>query len=86
MSPLFCSTDIPYEAIGSHMQRHVDHYNLNTNPRRLLVGGMKGKQLLIATPLLRCYLNHGMVVTKIYQYIKWSNVRKNVVSRTLRRR
>ena len=75
MSPLFCSTDIPYEAMGSHMQRHVDHYNLSTNPRRLLVGGMKGKQLLIATPLLRWYLNHGMVVTKIYQVVEFQKER-----------
>ena len=32
---------------------------------------MKGKQMLIATSLLKWYLKHGMVVTKIYQVVKF---------------
>ena len=71
MSPLFCTNDIPFEAIGHHMQEHVKAYYLPWATRRLLVRGMKGKQMLIATPLLRWYLKHGMVVTKIYQVVEF---------------
>jgi hypothetical protein len=75
MSPLFCTTDIPYEVIGKHMQDHVEKYNLSKHSRRLLVGGMKGRDLLIATPLLQWYLNHGMVVTKIHQVVEFQQQR-----------
>ncbi|KAJ8306861.1 hypothetical protein KUTeg_014945 [Tegillarca granosa] len=71
MCPLFCNTEVPYEMIGKHMQTHVQTHKLSTGPRKLLVAGMKGRQMLIATPLLRWYLKHGMVITKIYQVIEF---------------
>ena len=71
MSPLFCTTDVPLEVIGSHMQEHVDRFGLSQKPRRLLVGGMKAKQILLATPLLKWYLDHGLEVTKVYQVIEF---------------
>ena len=71
MSPLFCTTEIPFDAIGEHMQAHIWEYHLSDSPRRLLVGGMKARQILLATPLLQWYLNHGLVVTKIYQVIEF---------------
>ena len=37
-------------------------------PRRSLIGSMFGKQLL-ATPLLKWYLQHGLQVTRVYQVI-----------------
>ncbi|XP_053391895.1 uncharacterized protein LOC128554634 [Mercenaria mercenaria] len=75
MSPLFCTTDIPFDAIGDHMQAHIREYQLSEQPRRLLVGGMKAKQLLIATPLLQWYIRHGMVVTKVYQVVEYQQQR-----------
>lgn len=54
------------------MQDHVRRFGLSEKPRRLLVGGMRGREMLIASPLPRWYLQHGMVVTKIYQVIKFT--------------
>ena len=71
MSPLFCTTEIHFDAIGEHMQAHIWEYHLSDSPQRLLVGGMKARQILLATPLLQWYLNHGLVVTKIYQVIEF---------------
>lgn len=71
MSPLFCTTDVPFEAMGEHMRHHVEKANLSKAPRRLLVGGTKAQRLLLATPLLAWYLRHGMVVTKIYQVVEF---------------
>jgi hypothetical protein len=67
MSPLFCTTDL----ISEHMQDHIQRFELSEKPRRLLVGGMPGRQMLIATPLLKRYLEHCMVVTKIYQVVEF---------------
>jgi hypothetical protein len=71
MSPLFCSTEVPFEIIGEHMQDHVRRFNLSEKPRRLLVGGMRARQLLIATPLLKWYLEHGLIVSKVYQVVEY---------------
>ena len=56
MSPIFCTTDIPFEAIGKHMQNFARESEMSTKPRRLLVGGMKARKMLLATPLLKWYL------------------------------
>jgi hypothetical protein len=72
MSPLFCTTDVPFDLICEHMQDHVQRFELSEKPRRLLVGGMRGREMLIATPLLKWYLEHGMVVTKIYQVVEFT--------------
>ena len=73
MSPLFCTTDIPMESIGSHMQSIAEDLNLSTKPRRLLVGGMKAEKILLATPLLKWYLEHGLQITKIYQVVEFDS-------------
>lgn len=72
MSSLFCTTKVPFDLIGEHMQDHVRRFQLSEKPRRLLVGGMQGRQVLIATPLLKWYLEHGMIVTKIYQVVEFT--------------
>ena len=72
MSPLFCTTDVPFNLIGEHMEDHVRRFELSEKSRRLLVGGMRGRQILIATPLLKWYLEHGMIVTKIYQVVEFT--------------
>ena len=71
MSPIFCNTDIPFENIGEHMQAHVHANNLSQKSRRLLVGGMKAEKILLATPLLQWYLNHGLKVTRVYQVVEY---------------
>jgi hypothetical protein len=71
ISPLLCTTDVPFEIIGDHMQEHVRRSELSEKPRRLLVGGMRARQMLIATPLLKWYLEHEMVITKIYHVVEF---------------
>ena len=75
MSPIFCTTDIPFEVIGEHMQNFARDSGMNTKPRRLLVGGMKARKMLFATPLLKWYLEHGLVVSKIHQVIEYNRMK-----------
>ena len=72
MSPLFCNTEVKFEDIGEHMQNHIKSKGLSEHPRRLLVGGMKAEKILLATPLLKWYLEHGLKVTRIYQVVEFS--------------
>lgn len=72
MCPLFCTTEVPFESIGSHMQQHAEKHGLSTKPRKLLVGGMKAECLLLASPLLKWYLEHGLMITKIHQIVEFT--------------
>ena len=72
MSPLFQNIHVPFEAIGTHMQDHVRENGLSEKPRRLLVGVMHARKILLATPLLQWYLIQGLHVNKVYQVIEYS--------------
>ncbi|KAJ8021643.1 hypothetical protein HOLleu_38905 [Holothuria leucospilota] len=41
-------------------------------PRRSLIGSMFGQKILLITPIVKWYLNHGLQVTRIYQVIEYS--------------
>ena len=45
------------------MQERVKEFNLSQKHCWLLVGGMKRENMLIATPLPKRYIDHGMEVT-----------------------
>ena len=73
MSPIFATTEVEFRDIGPHMQSHIRKKKLSEKPRKLLVGGMRGRQMLFATPLLKWYLDHGLKITKIYQVIEFKS-------------
>ena len=73
MCPIFCTTDIPMSCIGSHMQEIAKELELSEKPRRLLVSGMRARKILIASPLLKWYINHGLIVTRVYQCIQFDS-------------
>ena len=72
MAPLFVTSEIPYESIGSHMRRYVRKQKLSKAPRTLLVGGLRAKKLLLFSPLLKWYIEQGLVVTSVYEIIEFS--------------
>ena len=71
MSPIFCTTDVPYDLMGDHMQNFVEKANLSKKPWRLLVGGMAAQKILLATLLLKWYMEKGLVVNNVYQAIEY---------------
>jgi G:T-mismatch repair DNA endonuclease (very short patch repair protein) len=73
MSPLFGNVEVPFDVIGETMQDYVKRNNLGMKPRRLLIGAMKAEKMLIATPLLKWYILHGLKVSRIYQVIEYNN-------------
>ena len=75
MSPIFCNADVGFKDIGPYMQQYICERNMSTNPRKLLVGAMSAKKILLSSPLLRWYLQHGLIVTKIYQVIEFTPLR-----------
>ena len=75
-SPLFCNSTVPFDAIGKTMQDFWNETHVQPDGSiapfpepRLLIGGMKCKEILLATELLQWYLEKGLRVTKIHQVL-----------------
>ena len=73
-APLFVTTSIPWEVIGDSMQQHwrdtqifPDGEVRPFDEKTMLVGGMRAVRVLIATPLLKFYLEQGLVVDRVYE-------------------
>ena len=72
--PLFVISEVPEERIPQHMK----DYKINTGRKMIknnkkLLGVMKAEKILIYSPLLKWYLNHGLQVTKIHRYISYTS-------------
>lgn len=70
--PIFCNTDIPFSAIGEVMQNYILKNNLSTKTRRALVSGLSAKKIFLTSDLIKWYLNHGLVISKIYQLVEFT--------------
>ena len=74
--PLFILDEVPEEQIPQHMK----DYQINTGRKKFknnkkLLGVMKAEKILLYSPLLKWYLNHGLQVTKIHRYISYTSSR-----------
>lgn len=70
MSPIFCNANIPFESLGDFSQETVKKLNLSEAPRRLLVEGVCARKILLASLLLKWYLEYGLIiVSRVYQVI-----------------
>ena len=70
-SPIFCTTSVSMDSVGSHMKDFAATMNISKKNRKLLIGGMKAKKILLASPLLRWYLEMKIEVTRVYQIIEF---------------
>ena len=74
--PLFVISEVYEEQIPQHMK----DYKINTGRKMIknnkkLLGVMKAEKILLYSPLLKWYLNHGLQVTKIHRYISYTSGR-----------
>ena len=74
--PLFVISEVPEDQIPQHMK----DYKINTGRKMIknnkkLLGVMKTEKILLYSPLLKWYLNHGLQVTKIHRYISYKSGR-----------
>ena len=72
MTPIFKNTNISRQDIGPEMQQFAEENNFLAKPTRSLIGSMFGEKVLLATPLLKWYISHGLEVTRIYQVIEYT--------------
>ena len=71
MTPIFKNVNVTLDDIGQPMKEYAEANQLMNRPRRTLIGSYVGNKISLATPLLKWYLAHGLVITKIYQVIQY---------------
>ena len=71
MQPVFKNASVTRDDIGPFMRQYAEEYDILTKSRVMLVGSFRGFKILLATPLLRWYLAHGLVVDRVYQIIEY---------------
>jgi hypothetical protein len=76
MCPIFKNIEIDpsdKNIIGEHMYEYNKSKGANAAKKsKKLIGSYFGHKILIYTPLLKWYLDHGMIITKTYSFIKAS--------------
>lgn len=72
MSPISCNEEIPFEAVGEYTQNTARKLQVSENPRRLLLGGVRARTILLATPLFKWYMEHGLVISRVYQVVEFT--------------
>jgi hypothetical protein len=73
--PIFKNTTVEYKDIGEHMQNFCNTHNVKFDKRRCLIGSMKGTRMLIITPMIVWYVNHGLNISNVYQVIEFKGSR-----------
>ena len=71
MTPIFKNTEVSLKDIGEFMKEYAKQHNIKDVPRRLLIGSYFGEKIGLSTPLLKWYLEHGLVITNIYTVVEY---------------
>ena len=53
------------------MQEYAKQHNIKDVPHCLLIGSYFGKKIRLATPLLKWYLEHGLIITHTYTVFEY---------------
>ena len=71
MTPIFKNVDVTQDDIGEYMRNYLDSKGTRFPDTRYLIGSMFGKKILLITPLIKWYLEHGLIVTKVHQVVQF---------------
>lgn len=74
MSPIFKNMEVARDDIGKFMKAFAEEHKIMPRPRRTLIGSYYGEKILLATPLLKWYVEHGLEVTRIYPVVEYTPV------------
>ena len=67
MPPIFKNVSLDRTHLSDHMHQFAEAEGYLKRPQRFLIGSMYGTKILLLTELLKWYLEHCLVVDKIYR-------------------
>jgi len=71
MTPIFKNATIKFEDIGEYMQNFHTENNIKFNQGNKLIGSYFGKEIVLYSPLLKWYLQEGLIITKFHCAIQY---------------
>jgi len=75
MCPFFYNKKVPAKAVPKHMADYLARTGRKRGDGKKLVGALSAGRMLVCTPLLLRYVNHGAVVTKVYRTIDYQSAK-----------
>ena len=70
--PIFKNTLISKSDIGNLMKNYADEERLFSQPRKMLISSFTLQNGTLVTPLLLFYLQMGLVYTKVYRFVVYT--------------
>src|SRR5689334_23278230 len=67
LPPIFKNAHVSLEDIGPHMATWARMNKQLEAPRRTLISSYGSNDIMIGTPLLKWYLEHGLVVDRVHE-------------------
>ena len=67
MQPIFKNISVTREDLSDHMKTFAKDTHYLKSPQRMLIGSMKGENILLASELAKWYLDEGLIITSISQ-------------------
>jgi len=75
MTPIFKNTTVNYEDMGEYMTEYHKQNNIIFVKSKKLIGSYFGKEILLYTPLLKWYIQHGLKITAFHVGIEYTSVK-----------
>ena len=72
MTPIFKNVEVTEEHIGDYMREFLAETGKKFQSTRYLIGSMHGEKILLITPLIKWYLENGLIITQIHQLIQFN--------------
>ena len=71
ITPILKNVNICLDDIGEFMQNYAKEHSIKDVPHLLLIGSYFRKKIGLMTPLLKWYLEHGLLITRIYTFVEY---------------
>ena len=71
MTPIFKNTLVSRDDVGAHMREHLKSEGKIKIPQRQLIGSYFAQKILLGSPLLKWYLEKGLLVTTVHLLVEY---------------
>ena len=71
MPPIFKHASLSRDDLSHEMREYSLTHDILSQPQKSLIGSFFGKKVLVLTSLLKWYLEHGLIVSTIYQVVQF---------------
>ena len=72
LPPIFKNTNISRDDIGDVMKNYAISHKILSQPRKSLISSFYGKDMLVITPLLKFYINKGLIISNIKLVVEYT--------------